>query len=65
MVSRYSVIQYVPDAIANERINIGVLVFDEQVVRVKFLSKWNRVVHFAPNSDISFLMDFSDRKSVV
>lgn len=55
MVSRYSIIQYVPDAIANERINIGVLAFDDQVVRVKFLAKWNRVVHFAPSADISFL----------
>lgn len=65
MVSRYSIIQYVPDAIANERINIGVLAFDDQVVRVKFLAKWNRVVHFAPSADISFLRDFSqDMQSI-
>lgn len=62
MASRYSVIQYVPDPIANERINIGVLAFDENVVRVQFLHRWDRVRHFA-KGDIGFLLDFTQRMS--
>jgi len=58
MASRYSVIQYVPNPIADERVNIGVLAFDDEVVRVHFLQSWNRVEHFS-NEDISFLRDFA------
>ncbi|MBD2294685.1 DUF3037 domain-containing protein [Anabaena sphaerica FACHB-251] len=29
MASKYSVIQYVPDPIADQRINIGVIAFDK------------------------------------
>ena len=57
MVSQYSVIQYVPDPIADERINIGVLVFDDNVVRVQFLKNWKRVKDFS-FGDIQFLFDF-------
>jgi len=60
MVSRYSVIQYVPNPIADERVNIGVLVFNDQVVRVHFLHNWKRVKHFG-NEDISFLREFSEQ----
>jgi hypothetical protein len=59
MGSRYSIIQYVPNLIADERINIGVLVFDDTLVRVKFLTKWNRVQHFELTDDILFLRDFA------
>lgn len=59
MVSRYSVIQYIPDPVADERINIGVIAFDEHSVRVHFLSHWNRVSSFSPVADISFLWDFA------
>jgi len=37
MASYYSIIQYVPNPIANERINIGVLIFDEKEIKVNFL----------------------------
>lgn len=65
MVSRYSVIQYIPDPIADERINIGVIAFDDQSVRVKFLSRWDRVSRFAPIADVSFLRDFSHQMQEV
>jgi hypothetical protein len=58
MASRYSVIQYVPDPIADERINIGVLAFDDQTVRVQFLRDWDRVRCFS-KTDTSFLHDFA------
>ena len=60
MASRYSVIQYVPNPIADERINIGVLVFDEKVVKVHFLNNWERLNSFA-REDTQFLHDFAYR----
>ncbi len=60
MVSRYSVIQYVPDPIANERINIGVVAFDNNTVLTKFVKKWERVRNFG-GEEISFLKDFAHR----
>ena len=60
MASRYSVIQYVPNPIADERINIGVLVFDEEIVKVHFLRSWERVKTFG-KEDIKFLRDFAAR----
>jgi hypothetical protein len=60
MVSRYSIVQYVPNPIADERINIGVLAFDDNRVRVRFLSNWERVKRFGME-DIHFLKDFASR----
>ena len=58
MASRYSVIQYVPNPIADERINIGVLVFDEEIVKVHFLYSWERVNSFG-GENTRFLRDFA------
>lgn len=58
MSAKYTVIQYVPDPIADERINVGVLVFDRQIVRTRFVSKWDRIRQFA-NQDIQFLKNFA------
>jgi len=60
MGSKYSVIQYVPNPIANERINIGVVTFNNEQVRVQFLQNWERVRHFGMEN-IDFLKDFTDR----
>ncbi|CAD5925715.1 hypothetical protein PCC9214_00954 [Planktothrix tepida] len=60
MVSRYSIIQYVPNPIANERINIGVVAFSDQEVRVQFLSNWERVRNFGMEN-IDFLTNFAAR----
>jgi hypothetical protein len=60
MASYYSIIQYVPNPIANERINIGVLIFDEKEIKVKFLKNWNRVKNFCMG-DITFLRDFESQ----
>lgn len=60
MVSRYSIVQYVPNPIADERINIGVLAFDDNRVCVRFLSNWERVKRFGME-DIHFLKDFASR----
>jgi hypothetical protein len=60
MASYYSIIQYVPNPIANERINIGVLIFDDKEIKVKFLKNWNRVKNFCIG-DITFLRDFESQ----
>jgi hypothetical protein len=58
MSAKYSVIQFVPDVITDERINIGVVAFNEDTVRVRFLGNWDRVRRFA-NQDIRFLQSFA------
>ena len=59
MPSHYSIVQYVPDPISDERINVGVIVTgDSGVVRVRFLSHWQRVRQFGL-SDVSFLREFA------
>ncbi len=58
MASKYSIVQYVPNPIADERINIGVVAFDDNDVRVQFLNNWSRVQAFG-GEDIHFLRDFA------
>ena len=59
MPSHYSIVQYVPDPITDERINVGVIVTgDNGAVRVRFLSHWQRARQFGL-SDVSFLQDFA------
>src|SRR4051812_35427524 len=60
MATRYSVIQYVPDPVADERVNIGVVAFSDDDVRVRFLANWDRVRHFGL-TDVRFLKDFARR----
>lgn len=60
MASYYSIIQYVPNPIANERINMGVLIFDEKEIKVRFLKNWKRVKFFG-TGDITFLRDFESQ----
>ena len=60
MASRYSVIQYVPDPIADERINIGLVIFDDEQVKAVFLKQWDRVRCFAME-DIQFLRLFEEQ----
>lgn len=59
MVSRYSIIQYVPNPIADERINIGIVAFNDHLVKTRFVKSWKRVGCFAKNDgDVEFLKDF-------
>jgi len=60
MASQYSIIKYVPDPITEERINVGVIAFNEDAVRVRFLSNWDRVRCFGME-DIHFLINFAER----
>jgi hypothetical protein len=60
MVSYYTVVQYYPDPIAGERINIGVIAFGDGRLRSRFLENWRRVEQFG-SEDISYLHDFARR----
>jgi hypothetical protein len=60
MSSFYTVVQYVPDPIADERINIGVIAFSGATVFAHFLAEWRRVKNFG-GEDVEFLKDFSRR----
>jgi hypothetical protein len=57
--SFYSVVQFVPDPIRDERMNFGVVVFDDDVVRCQFLRDWGRLSTFS-QSDVSFLREFAE-----
>jgi hypothetical protein len=43
MAVHYTVIQYVPDPIRGERLNVGVATYCDGHVRTKFLQNWQRV----------------------
>lgn len=58
MAARFSVVQYVPDPIANERVNIGIIALGENEAHCKFLENWDRVRMFA-GSDVDFLKEFA------
>ena len=59
MGSKYGVIQFMPDVVSEEVINIGLVAFDEHenLYDVMFLTKWDRVRTFATYEPI-LLLDF-------
>jgi Protein of unknown function (DUF3037) len=58
MGSFYTIVRYIPDPIADERINVGAIVFDEHTVKAQFIHNWQRVQKFSGNN-IDFLKDFA------
>jgi hypothetical protein len=46
MASFYSIVQYIPDLIRDERINIGLVVYDQTKAKSHFLKDWKRVRDF-------------------
>lgn len=60
MATKYTVIQYFPDPISDERVNVGVVAVDERGAFSRFLRNWKRVRQFAPGG-IEFLKDFAER----
>lgn len=59
-VSEYSIIYCSPDPIADERINIGVVVLTGDSARVRFVSSWDRVKRFAGDVPIGHVKDFAE-----
>jgi DUF3037 family protein len=60
MPSFYTVVQYVPDPIADERMNVGVIVCGEEGIKANFLKHWERARRFG-GENVSFLKDFADQ----
>jgi Protein of unknown function (DUF3037) len=57
-------IQYVPDPIADERINVGVLVIDAEGITSRFVRTWDRVKSFG-GADVAFLRDFARKVEAI
>lgn len=58
MTAKYSVVQFVPDPITDERINVGVIAWDGEKIVSRFIDNWRRVQSFG-GGNLSFLRDFS------
>ena len=61
MISKYTVVQYLPDPLNGECINIGVVVLGDGQVLSRFLGEWDRVECFSGGRDITFLRHFAER----
>jgi len=53
----------VPDPVADERVNIGVIAFDSGMIVSQFIRRWSRVEAFGGGKDISFLRTFAEKAS--
>jgi hypothetical protein len=63
MTAQYTVVRYVPNPIAEECVNVGVITWDQNRIRSRFLENWTRVKTFG-NENIDFLRDFAKEISV-
>ena len=59
MTSYFSQIQYVPDPITGERINVGVVAIDPTGCKFQFTHDWKRASAFG-GENIDFLREFAD-----
>jgi hypothetical protein len=62
MPTYYTVVRCVPDVVADERVNIGVIVWGDGHIRSRFLSDWRRVQAIGVK-DVSFVREFIERVS--
>jgi len=60
MGAKYAVIRYLPDPVAGECINVGVIVVGQGKTLIRFLTDWTRVQCFT-NKDLQFLKDLEAR----
>jgi hypothetical protein len=60
MPTHYSVVQYVPDPLTGERINIGIIAVGDSEIASRFLDSWARVECFAAGHSVDFLRDFAE-----
>ena len=62
MPGHYSIVQYLPDAVRGERINIGVVAFADGELRWRFLRDWHRVRQFG-SPDVHYLQQLASEFS--
>ena len=60
MTTYFSIVQYVPDQVADDRMNFGVVAFSETDLRVRFARNRKRIEAFG-GEDSTFLFDFASR----
>lgn len=58
MPSHFTVVQYVPDPVREERVNVGVIVMADGEIHSKFVRNWSRV-RLLGGEDLSFLRNFA------
>jgi Protein of unknown function (DUF3037) len=63
VASFYSVVQYVPDPVADERVNVGVVAFGDGMIVSQFVHSWSRIEAFSSGQNISFLREFAEKVS--
>lgn len=57
MTTQFSVIRFVPDAVANESINVGVIAISGQNVKIQFINSWHRARALG-GEKVTYLRDF-------
>ena len=57
MISRYTVVHYLPHPLSGERINVGVIAWGSGLLAARFINNWRRVRAFG-HEDVEFLQDF-------
>jgi hypothetical protein len=60
MVTKYSVVRYLPNPLSGETINVGVIAWGEGKIAARFAKDWRRAKAFG-REDISFLRDFVEQ----
>lgn len=58
MSAHYTIVQYVPDPTADERVNFGVITWDDEQALSRFVGDWRRVKAFG-GEDVRFLKEFA------
>src|SRR5438309_1341485 len=62
MPSYYSIVQYVPDPVTDERINVGIIAFGDGIILTRFIRNWSRVRLFG-GANVSFVRQFATAAS--
>jgi Protein of unknown function (DUF3037) len=61
MVTHYTVVQYLPNPLSGERVNVGVIAMGGGQISARFVDDWRRIASFGAGDDISFIRDFARR----
>ncbi|HKX03423.1 MAG TPA: DUF3037 domain-containing protein [Methylomirabilota bacterium] len=58
--TNYTVVHYLPNPLSGERINVGVIAWNEGRIAARFIDDWRRVHSFG-GEDVEFIRDFVER----
>ena len=58
MGTLFTVIQFVPDPVADERLNAGLIVYTDEVVKLHFSHNLKRLERFADAEKVEFFREF-------